>query len=97
MDDQLGEDAVKFTVRVWQLLCGGLLHLHAGVPFADGGDEGLRGVNRRHGVHSQPPHQFPGKGSRPAPDVEHLLIRTDPGEVGELGASGPEYRPIKRS
>ncbi len=90
MDDQLGEDAVKFTVRVWQLLGGRLLHLHAGVPFADGGDKGLRGVNRRHGLHSQPPHQFSGKGSRPAPDVEHPLAGHHPGEVGELGARGLE-------
>ena len=64
-------------------LGGGVLHVDPGVPLSRGDDEGLRRIDRRHRVGSQPCDELARERARPGTDVEHSLAGCDPREVGQ--------------
>ena len=84
VDDELRQGGVECTVVERQLLGRGALHVDPGVPLSRGGDERLRGIDRRHRVGPQPRDELGRERARPGADVEHSLTGGDPREVGQL-------------
>ena len=83
VNDELGEGGVEGVALEREVLRGRLLHADAWVSLEGGRDEGLRGIDGRHGRRSQPPDQLARERTRTAPDVEHALAGLDSREIGE--------------
>ena len=84
MNDQLGKGRVKRPIREGQSLSGRPEHLCAGVAFPSSGDEGLRGVDGRHGRSPKTGDQLGRECPGTAADIEGPLAGSHTGEVRQL-------------
>ena len=95
--DELRERGVEAAVRVRQLVRRAEPDVDARMARTRRGDERLRRIDGRDRVRPEPPDELARQRAGPGADVEHGPLVADAGEVGQLGASGVEYRPMKRS
>ena len=98
MHDELRERGVEGAVVERQALGRGLPDVDAGVPLPRGGHERLGRLDRRDVPGIEPPQQLGRERAGPAADVEHPLLRSHAGEVGELRRElASRSVPMKRS
>ena len=83
VNDQLGQGGVECSSFERQLLRRGAVHADSGVALSSRGNEGLRGIDGRHVVRSQPPDQLGRECAGAAADIEHSLTRVHCSEIGE--------------